>query len=602
MGRTLDKFIQQLPKLQAEQIQKELIRSKANREIRSSQEFRDAFQEKLRALLESDEALRYEARELLVDTKRSSELMDNMIGLISDDLQAIFVDSNALLSLAQTQSRIFREEVIERLRQAVAEASTELDRIELLSGNTAGLTNALVEKFRDSNSRLPRSDRVAEQVYKDPKLNAPFSPDYDMAIEATTDGLVLPIKSENTLVFSAIKDQQSSDVRDLESRFSIPREIEPSTQSINAPSFDGRINNLIDKEKGTFWIKKIQTATALVDGAKLNLLLSIGASKEINFVEIQPFGPAALELTAVYYQDEASIFREITLPRVLQLKEQTRIFFSPVYASKLMFVFTQRTPSNTLQRANNKLIAEYTFGLDNILAGKLSYLSRGYYVTKTLTAEQISTIRLVTKENIRVNTSEEEGPELENYNLPTIEYWIHFREYDPNGSLVFSKFLPIAPYGTTRVKERFRVKADQSAILNFMVDPYLDDVDHDPADLLVFRDKVELIRPVDYNLSQELLNTEVVEVKETTLAIPGGFNEQREFFASYVPLHTKAIAPVKFTDATGLIRYNMDSSINIERPSSSRATESQVNLLIIMRGSEAQTHTAVIDEISLCVG
>jgi hypothetical protein len=602
MGRILDKFIQQLPKLQADSIQKELLHSKANREIRSVQAFREAFQEKLRALLDSDEALRYEMRELLVDQTRSSELINSMISLITDDLFAMFAESDMLLSLADTQSVIFRDEIINRLRQAVSEASSELDRVELLTGNTIGFTNALVEKFRDSNSRLPRTDPVAELVYKDPKLNTVFSPDYDMAIEATTDGLVLPIKSQDTLVFSAIRDQQSSDVRDLSERFSIPREIEPSSQSIGPLSVEGNINNIIDRKKGTFWIKKIQTARILPDGAKLNLLLSIGPPKEINFVEIQPFGPNPLELTGLYYQGEDSIFREIELPAVLMLKEQTRVFFNPVFASKILVLFTQRTPASSIKRANDKFVSEYVFGLDNILAGQLDYLNRGYYVTKTLTAEQISTIQLITKENLRVNAFGSQDVELSSNLLPTIEYWIHFREYDPNGSLVFSKFLPIAPIGTETIRERFDLRVDSTASLNFMVDPHLDDEDHDPDDLLVYRGRVLINRPLDYNLSQRLLEAEAAEVKETELVIPGAFNEQRELIASYKPLHVKAIAPVKFTDATGLIRYNMDNSINIERPSSSRATESQVNLLIIMRGSENQTHTAVIDEVTLCIG
>lgn len=602
MGRILEKFVQQLPKLQADSIQKELLRSKANKEIRSVQGFREAFQEKLRALLESDEVLRFEAKELIVEETRSSELIDSMLSLIADDLLAMFTEGDELLSLANTQSALFRDEVINRLRQAVGEASLELDRVELLTGSNAGFTNALVEKFRDSNSRLPRTDPVAEQVYKDPKLNTVFTPDYDMAIEATTDGLVLPIKSENTLAFSAIRDQQSSDVRDLSDRFSIPRTVEPSTQSIDLPHVKGSLNYLIDRKKETFWIKKIQTAKILPDGAKLNLLLTVGPPKEINFIEIQPFGPDPLELTGLYYQDEGSIFREIELPRVLTLKEQTRVFFDPVFASKIMLLFTQRTPSTSLRRLNDKLISEYVFGLDNILAGQLSYLNRGYYVSKTLTAEQISTIRLVTKENLRVNTSEDQDIELASNLLPTIEYWIHFREYDPNGSLVFSKFLPIAPHGTETVLERFRVRVDSTASLNFMVDPNLDDAEHDEDDLIVYRARTQINRPLDYNLSQRLLNLEAVEVGETDLVIPGGYNEQREFIASYKPLHTKAIAPVKFTDPTGLIRYNMDSSINIERPSSSRATESQINLLIIMRGSENQTHTAVIDEVTLCIG
>jgi hypothetical protein len=525
-----------------------------------------------------------------------------MLSLIADDLLALFADSDAILSFAETQSTLFRDEIIGRLRQSVSEANTELDRVELLMGNTAGFTDALVEKFRGSNSRLPRTDSVAEQVYKDPKNHTPFSPDYDMAIEATLDGLVLPIKSQETLTFSAVKDQMSSDVRELGMRFSIPREIDPSTQSVNPIAPEGRLENLIDKEKGTFWIKKVQTQQPLVDGAKLNLLLTIGAPKEINFIEIQPFGANPLELTCVYYQNEDSIFREIELPEILELKEQTRIFFNPVYASKIMCVFTQRTPSNSLVRLNDKLIVEYSFGLDNILAGKLNYLSNGYYVTKTLSAEQISTIRLLTKENLRVNTSESQDIELTSNLLPTIEYWIHFREYDANGSLLFGKFLPIAPYGTTRVRERFSVRADSVGTLNFMVNPFLDDENQEPTDLLVYRDRALMLRPTDYNLSQELLDTQVVEVKETSIVVPDGFSQQREFIADYVPLHTRDIAPLKFTDSTGLIRYNMDSSINIERPASSRAIESQVNLLIIMRGNKDQTHTAVIDEITLCVG
>jgi hypothetical protein len=600
MGRILEKFTQNLPQIQIAHLQKELFRARERGEYRTQASFRAEFQSRLRDLLQKEVKLRYEPIQMAEGDPRSSELINHLVQALSEDIDALFVDSNELSLTAEAQATLFREEIVNRLRSALSEAEREISRLEFLSGNQLGYKDALVETFRTSDSRLPRTDPIAELVYRDPKLASSIGPDYDMAIEATLDGLVLPIKSSATLSFSSIKDQQNHDIRMLSERFSL--RVEPSTVSVGPTVETGNILNVIDKRKGTFWQKRILTESILADGAKLNLLLDLGGLKEINFIEIHPFGESPLELSSLYYIDSEALVREIELPEPLKLKEQTRVFVNPVIASKIMLLLTQRSPSASFRQQEDKHLVEYSFGIDNILGGKLSYESRGYFVTKTMSSSQISRVSLVAKENTRVTNTNEPGVLLDEDTLPSIEYWIHYREYDQGGALLWSDFIPIRPLNSDLVIERLIPRTDSSARLNFMIDGGMDGDGGDPSELELYRDKVLILRPMDYTMSPDIPHPSLTQAGYAELRIPGSHERQMEYVARYRPLHTKENAPVEFRDPTGTFRYNRDSSVEFTRPSGSRATESQLNLLIIMRGDPSPKHTAVIDEILLCIG
>lgn len=602
MGRLLDKYASQLPGLQARQIERELTRSREGGELRTTQDFRAAFQTKLKELLSAESPLRFSAKELFENSKRSSELVSSLLSWLGDDLESLFTEYDKLLGAAHIQQQLFKEEVLSRIQSAITEADLELQRIEFLYGNTEGFTDAIVENFRSSASRLERTHPIADRVYKDPKLGVSIHPDQDMSISSTVSGLCLPLKSEASVVFSAIKDQQSSDVRSLADSFAIPFSITPSTPS-DQISIVGRIENLIDRRLNTFWQKTISVNSRLDSGAKLNLVVSTGASQEFNYLEVQPFGPEKLELSELYSISSTGLINQIELASgPVTIAGPTRVVFDSVVAIKFMLVFTQKTPTTIILDGTTGAGATYTFALDNILAGKLAYQDRGYFVTKTLHAPQISRVMLRSKENLGLTALLENQIELGADLLPLVEYWVHLREYDAQDSLVFSSFLPIASAEKTRLRElAYRASGDQLR-LNFMVfsDPDNESLEYEPLNL--YRERTLLARPLDYTLSEELLASSPQKCQLTTLDVHNSSNTELEYIADYVPLHLTAQAPSPFTDPSGLIRYNRDGSITIERPSSSRAIRSELNLVIIMRALRGGTHSSTVNEITLGVG
>lgn len=602
MGRLLDKYASQLPTLQARQIEKELVQSRDRGELKTTQEFRAAFQTRLKELLSSESPLRFSAKELVENSKRSSELVTSLLSLLGDDLESLFTEYDRLLGAARVQQQVFKEEILARIQSSIAEADLELQRIEFLYGNTEGFTDAIVENFRSSSSRLERTHSIADRVYKDPKLGVSIHPDQDMSISSTVTGLCLPIKSEASVMFSAIKDQQSSDVRGLSESFAIPFDISPSTPSEEIQTI-GRIENLIDRRQDTFWQKTISTMSRLDSGARLNLIVSAGTSQEFNYLEVQPFGPEKLELSELYSISPTGLVSQIELASgPVAIAGPTRIVFDNVVALKFMLVFTQKTPTTIVLNGTTGAGATYTFALDNILAGKLAYQDRGYFVTRTLHAPQISRVMLRSKENLGLTSVLENQIELGADLLPLVEYWVHIREYDAQDSLVFSSFLPIASAEKTRLRElAYRASGDKLR-LNFMVysDPDNEDLEYEPLNL--YRERTLLARPLDYNLSEEILSGSPQQCKFSVLDVHNSSNTELEYIADYTPLHLTAQAPSPFTDPSGLIRYNRDGSLTIERPSSSRAIRSELNLVIIMRALRGGTHSSTINEITLGVG
>lgn len=605
MGKLLDKFVENMPRLQAAHIERDLFLSKERREIRSVKALREEFQKRLRALLESDAPLLYEGRRIFPGERRSSELMEYIFSRICDDLTALFNDSNTIAELSKIQRELFEDEILSRLRRAVDEAERELDRIELLYGNTTGLKDAIVEKFRTPSSRLPHSDPMAQFVYIDPKTNTPFSAVSDMPVEVNLGGLVLPVNTETTVTFSNIKDQQSADTRDGEDRFASPRDLEFSTPSDGEDGQTGRISSLIDKQLNTWWEKRVTKKRILPNGAKLTLVATMGQPREINFVEIQPVGDHSVELSEIYYVDEMAFSHRIEFTGdVVDVKEPTRVFFKSVYATKLILSFTQRSPISmpAFIDGSPSLTYQYQFGFDNILAGKLTYGPVGCYASRTISAPKITTLYLSSKEN-QILGADNDNPGVIIDPTPTIEYWVSFRDIDANGNIVYSTVIPILPSGITRTREKLMMREGHTATLNFMIDKELDGIGHDPTDLLVYRDGVQVLRTDDYAIDAGLLAEETIEAKHATLSIPDGFNEQKEYIADYTPLHTDVTrAPLVFTDPSGLIRYNLDNTINIERPAGSRAVESQANLIIIMRNCGNHIHTSLVDEFVFAIG
>lgn len=595
MAKLLEQFASVLPRLQARNIEKSLQRPEQRLRFASAGEFRAAFQAQLRSLLQNDSTVRLDPISLEYDSLRESELVDEMLRLIAGDLSALFAEADLYLQTEELQSELYKNEIVGKLRRAVAEAEAEIERLELLRGNTTGLKAAIVEKFRDSSSRMSRSDPFAYTAFVDPKLNITPDPQFDMPVAVNVGGLVLPALQRETIRPSRIQDIQNSDSRDdLVDRFALPRALSASTPG--GIRIEGNINNVIDRQRGTFWIKTVYTDRIEPGGAKLNISIDLGPSPTgVNFVEIQPVSNFGMELSEAYYVDEVAHAYEIELQTSpVNLTEAVRLFFKRTDARKLVLVFTQKnweevtTPESTTYK--------YCFGIDNIIAGEVKYASIGYYVSKTLGLPQINKLHLAATENAYVGVPQGADLSPESDPLPLIEYWAVVREIDGSNNILSTTYLPILPVGTTVMRERLIVESSHKALLNFMIDPSTDDAD---VDLKLYRDGNEILRPIDYQFEPPATSN----AGRAVLAINGGYNFDYEYIAEYTPFHTQeGSVPIPFVDPTQLIRYNTDNTISLTRPESSQAVRSEANLIIVMRGVGNGIHTAVVDEITFAVG
>ena len=595
MAKLLESFASILPRLQARNIEKQLQQPGQRLRYSSAEEFRSAFQERLRDLLENDNPIRLEPYLLAYDETRESELVDEMLRLISGDLSALFTEADLFLQTEQIQTALFKNEIVNKLRRAVEEAEAEIERLELLKGNSSGLKAAIVEKFRDSSNRLPRSTPFAYTAYVDPKLNTVPSPELDMPVAVNVGGLVLPARQQETIRPSRIQDIVTSDSRDdLTDRFALPRAVKASTNGEVTQT--GSIANVIDRQTGTLWIKNLTTDRVEPGGATLNISIDLGPSPTgINFVEIHPISNFEMELSEVYYVDEVARAYEVELQTSpVKLTDPVRIFFKRTDARKLVLIFKQNNWEEHTSEEGVKY--KYKFGLDNILCGEINYATTGYYVSETLRLPQINKLFLRAVENSYIGVPQGGDLSPTDDPIPTIEYWAVVRELDASENIVSTLYLPIMSAGESTVREKLVIESNSKATLNFFIDPTIED---DSEELTLYRDGTEILRPVDYSL----IVPEQVLVGPGLLDLNNGFRQDNEYVAEYTPLHTKeGDAPIPFVDSTGLIRYNSDNSISLTRPESSQAVRSEANLIIIMRGLGNGIHTSVVDEITFAAG
>ena len=461
MAKILDEFIRVMPRLQARNIEQDL--QDPHNQLRAGN-FREAFQEALRELLESDSPIRFKEPGLVARGLRDSEQVSDHLNKLAGDLSALFSEADLILTIEELQETVYRDEIIAKLRRAVDEAETEIERLELLKGNVSGLKEAIIEKFRVSANRLPRTDPRARLAYVDPKLHLRIRPEFDMPVGLDVGGLVLPINHRNSVSPSRIIDVLTSDVFTDDDRFALPRATIPS--SPGDAVYTGAISNVIDKTEDTFWIKELHTQEELSAGARLNIQLDLGRTPVVcNYVEIHPIGDFEMRLDELYYVDELGAVGQVTLQNSpLILRDKVRIYFREAGVRKLVCIFTQQ---NFVQDEGQR---RYRFGLDNILTGKLSYKSEGYYVSKTLSLNHIGKLFVGAKENtfVGVPGTGELSPILDP--LPPVEYWVYYRDIDDSGNIVFDTYLPILPAGRTSVTEKVVLGQNDKGLINFALD------------------------------------------------------------------------------------------------------------------------------------
>lgn len=590
MGKILENYIDLLPRYQARKIEDELKRYSGTL-LRTPLEFREALQEELRAFLSQDEELRLKLIPQTPNEYRDSESLNWMMRAISSDLDSLGLEADTLSSLSILEEDTMRREVLDKLRFAIEEAEAEVERMELVRGNTSGLSDAIVDYLNTDANRLPRTDEFAHYLYSDPKTAQEISPEFDAVIG---NGIRLPIRRESSIIPSSVKEVFSSDVRSESERLFLAGGASPSTPG--SYIYTGELTNLIDRVRNTFWVKALVTEEKLANGALSTIEISLGQTPvQVNYIQIESADFAGQYLQSVYFLTEDLFVEELQLTSELKLDGNMHLTFSSINAIKIVCVFKQYEYLENVNRLTSRIERVYRFGIDNILIGSANYLAKGYYISKTLSSPRVSKVFLSAVEDFTKGDLEDDSSAE---NRPTVEYWISVREVDASNNVLQEKLAPIVPVGRDLIVEKLIVDDNNIGKLMFSVDP-----ENSDEDLEVFRNGNQILEGPDYTLLHRAPNAGEMLEDGLRVLVPQGYNIQDSYTVICHPLYRKeGVAPIPFKDPTGFLSYNLDGSIIIERQINSRAVRTDINLLIILRGSGNAHETAVVNSYILAVG
>lgn len=591
MSKLISGFTKILPQLQAREIEKEL--SSPENQIRlggNIDAIRAELQLQLRRMLESDTNLRFNQILLSEDDYRDSETINWMVDKIAGDLTSLFSETDQLLKIQDFNEKFFREEIIGKAEQALDILDNELSRLELLSGRFSGLTDGVAENFKVDGQRLSSQDPFAHFAFIDPKGNNSLVPEQEMPINLAIGGLTLPPDVRSIIRPSRIRDVQTGDTLEEGDPFALAGATNPSTPG--QVTQVGRISNLTDGREDTIWRKSVRTKIQS-GGAKLNVMLEFTPGPvKLNYLQITPGVDSAHTLIGVNYVSADNTVSELFLPNgEIRFTGKVLLPFPISAVKKISLVFAQEDFRVVPGVAPD--VVEYSFSFAEIQLGLNEFKPLGYYVAKTLTLPLISQIYLSATVNGHLLSFDED----EDLMVPTIEFWAAYRDIDEGENVLFSTYIPLLPVEKDFSYEKLILNERDQARLMFKVKE--DILDEDEDTLHLTRDGISIVRPVDYNIEQ----SENDHAESTILNIQNGFNVQREYYARYTPLHLDlANRPIPFLDRTGLIEYLPDGTVKISRSENSRAVRSEVNLIVLMRGTEDRKRTLALDRLIFGVG
>ena len=487
-----------IPATQGNQLLKLLISKRDSGEIRTIDEFKDQIKTLTTSLLSSQIAPTFKLIQAIAGEDTSPEQYNYLIDAIYNDLEAAFAEANNLEDILDDHHQIIDTIGLKTLRYTLAELEAKVALYEFLASDTAGHDDALYNTFKEGRvNNTTRSDTAAGAVFFDPRTGSVIEADEDCQQDLVGERLLLGSDTkQQALIQSAIW---------LSNPESIRGEIDATFKGSN-------INNLIDGKNNTYWIVPILVSKVRSGGAPLELALSLGASQDINFVEIELATKYPLVCLGIDYLDSTGN-RQTAETNPITLYGDTRLNFERVNTNYLILRFRQDnceelqfqqrqgkdnfyrvladepvtktdllSVSDSLKNVlssdflltdifnlpavptNQLKYYEYIIGFDNIRAGLDSFNSRGIFssIKKTIQNPGQVSLKVVETRPVQIAGSTSIVPSLftypprsdiedDKFYHSVIEYWLMVQSRDVNGILIGSDFLPVFPLGATRV-------------------------------------------------------------------------------------------------------------------------------------------------------
>lgn len=324
MAQYLEKFAGTIGKRQSEQILKLLNKQRNTGQIRSVQEFTQKLQNLVNELTSQElkPSLSMYMAEAEQDT--DSEAFNFMLDRVEDDLSASFEEAVNIDEVQRSHEAIIRDVILKNLRAGVAELDSKITLFEFLNRDARGFDSAIFSTFRESKEeRTQREGTLAQVLFRDPRRN-------NEVIPIAEDASVELIGERLTLATSDNSFHTIADVRQIFDSTSPQSElvVEPPGTSLR---------NMIDDTSGTFWVQSLLFSEPK-DFVKVKLELNLGATREVNVVEIEPASRYGIILESIHYADGNNVVTSLDIPERV-VESPVNIRFSKVATDRLILTF-----------------------------------------------------------------------------------------------------------------------------------------------------------------------------------------------------------------------------------------------------------------------
>lgn len=505
----LKEFQGVIGKTQSKQIVKLLNKQRNTGQIQTLDEFATRMESLIRDLTETNLAPTLKRFHADIEELTSQEQFNFMLDRVEDDLHAAFLEALNIDKVQTAHEAVIRDLVLKNLRAAVSELESRVSTYEFFNGDTRGFSKALFSTFKESKEeRTTRGNKHLIQ-FVDPRTGQLIPNTNDAVVDLVGERLVLSNASSS---FHGIQDVEQLFDAEAPQSFII---VEPPGQSLL---------NVIDGQKGTYWVQSILTPVQTT-AAKLKLELRFATVKEVNIIELEPVAQYPVTLEAIHYADSTNTLQELIAPEIyfdsplaiitrkiatdrivitLRNENSRPVQFQSSESDSLLFQQQAAPPEgisanmtgvqndldHIIQSPGTKKILgieqlpvtdfggyEYILGIDNVRAGLTLYDSIATYISSPLEAALPARIGIKTVESRPyIDPSDSLIHFTEDvYNqglldtkqfITSIEYWVVKQDLSEDGSLVHTSRFPILPLDKTRVQHERLVLTIKSDVDN----------------------------------------------------------------------------------------------------------------------------------------
>ena len=438
----------------------------------------------------------------------TSASYNNMVRLVRLDLESAYTEIDNISKLVDTHRHV-QEKKIKDIRNSLAALDSKISTLELLSEDVDyGLAQFNTFNAIGANS-LSKLDPVAGSLYYDVRANVSLANSiYEANVDATREGLTLPLESSKDAVIQEIVIEAGEDTTETD---------------LNVEPGDNELDNIFQKDDGEYWVRSVllldqdeygNTKSPPSDGVRARVRVELSGFQEINSITLVPFTDSAFYLDEISYSDvDGGEFAILTEPT--QISEEITLTFSRVVAniiylnirqpsySELLDFYYSSAPADLSEiqalaassgisdmeigGGGGQLYAKgylYTMGFDYIGVTNSSYGEKGIYVSEPLESNSIVTEASVTA-SVEHDIDDSGNPQ------DTVEFYLAKLNYDSSGLLVRTEIFPV-PYSSSAVTH-------EELILETGVGP----TRYYPvtSSLVVYRDFDPLVIGTDYTLS-----------------------------------------------------------------------------------------------------